>query len=411
MLKLLDKICCTVITLVLLTGTTGLHAQKAKKEEKPPEQTMDQKTGKIMNEAIELLNKDQYDAARQALSKLKMDDLSPYERSKTEQILASIEHSQGHFDKARAHYQAAIVAGGLNEQEIRDTRYYIVQLFIAEEKWKEGAAALEDWLRSADKPNSNAYYMLAICYYQMGDYVKATAPAQKAVELDEKPMERDLQLLTSLYMEREQYTAAIPLLEQLIALVPEKKTYWMQLSSIYGEKEDFINALVMMEVPYNAGLLSDASEFHRLADLLMVANIPYRATQVLMKAAKDKKVTEDMKYFEKLANCWIAAREFDEAVVPLQRAAQLADNGNRYARLGEVNIQRESWENASQAYQNAINKGGLRDQGNANLMLGIALYNLKKNSEALAAFRRALSSPKEAKNAEAYIKMIESARG
>ena len=411
MYKFIGKIGYTAMALMLLAGSPGLHAQKAKKEEKQPEQTVAQKTGKIMNEAIELLNKDQYEAAKQALAKLKMDDLSPYERSKTEQILASIEHSQSHFDKARAHYQAAITAGGLNEQEIKDTRYYIVQLFIAEEKWKEGAAALEDWLRTADKPNSNAYYMLAICYYQMGDYVKATAPAQKAVELDEKPTERDLQLLTSLYMEREQYTAAMPLLEQLIALVPEKKTYWMQLSSIYGEKEDFINALVMMEVPYNAGLLSEASEFHRLADLLMVANIPYRATQVLIKAARDKKVAEDMKYFEKLANCWIAAREFDEAVVPLQRAAQMAENGNLFARLGEVNIQRESWENASQAYQNALNKGGLKDQGNANLMLGIALFNLKKNSEALAAFRRALSSPKEAKNAEAYIKMIESARG
>ena len=411
MRKTVQKILCAVMTGVLLVGLPWqlALAQKAKKsdDKKQPAPEMGATTGKHLNEAIELLNKEQYDAAKKALAGLSMDTLSPYERSKVEQIMASIEHSQGHYDKARAHYQAAITAGGLNEQEVNETRYYIAQLYIAEEHWKEGSAALEEWFRTTAKPNSAAYYLLAICYYQMGDYVKATTPAQKAVELAEKPQESMLQLLMSLYMQREQYSAAIPLLEQLIVLAPTKKVYWMQLSSIYGEKEDYANALVMMELPYNAGLLSESSEFHRLADLLLLGGIPYRATQVLTNAAKDKKVVEDQKYFEKLANCLIAAREFEQAVGPLQRAAQIAANGNLYARLAEVQMQLENWGDASDAYQNALNKGGLKDTGYANVMLGIALYNQKKYSEALPAFRRALSSPKEEKTAKGYIDLIQ----
>jgi len=409
MRETINKVLFAVMTSVLLAGVPWQLAQAQKaSEEKKPQPVMDEKTGKRLNEAIELLNNDQYDAAKKTLAGLKMDTLSPYERSKVEQILASIEHSLGDYNKARAHYQAAITSGGLNEQEINETRYYIAQLFIAEERWKEGAAALEEWFRSTVKPNSAAYYLLAICYYQVGDYVKATTPAQKAVELAEKPQESLLQLLMQLYMERDQYTAAIPLLEQLIALVPEKKTYWLNLSAIYGEKEDYANALVMMEVPYNAGILSDSSEYHRLADLLMVAEIPYRATQILIKAAKDKKVVEDQKYFEKLANAWIAAREFDQAAGPLQRAAQMSNNGNIFVRLGEVHIQRESWEDAANAFQNALSKGGIKDSGYANIMLGIALYNQKEYNEAVPAFRRALSSPKERKTAQGYIDLIQS---
>ncbi|MBF8270355.1 MAG: TPR REGION protein [Gammaproteobacteria bacterium] len=414
MRETINKILCVVMTSVLLAGIPwqlALAQQKAESKSKEPPPVVDAKTGKILNEAIELLNNEKFEDAKRTLSGLKLDTLSPYERSRVEQIYASIEHSQGNYDKARSHFQAAIAAGGLNEQETKEIKYFIAQLYISEERWKEGAAALEEWFKSTDKPNSAAYYLLAISYYQMGDFVKATAPAQKAVELSEKPQETFLQLLMSLYMEREQYTAAIPLLEQLIALVPEKKTYWLTLSSIYGDKEDYDNALVMMEVPFNAGLLSDASEYHRLADLLMVAGIPYRATQVLTKAAKDKKVVEDQKYYEKLANAWIAAREFDEAAGPLQRAAQISNNGNIYVRLGEVHVQRENWDDAASAFQNALNKGGLKETGYANLMLGISLYNQKKYSEALSAFRRAQSSPKERKSADGYISLIQSNQG
>lgn len=385
------------------------YAQKAKGEEKKREApVVDERTGKKLNEAIEFLNNEQFDAAKRALADLKLDALSPYERSRVEQILASVEHSQGNYDKARSHFQAAIASGGLNEQELKETRYFIAQLYIAEERWKEGAAALEDWFRTTDKPNSAAYYLLAIAYYQMGDYVKATAPAQKAVELAEKPQESLLQLLMSLYMEREQFTAAIPLLEQLINLVPQKKTYWLTLSSIYGDKEDYANSLVMMEAPYNGGLLTESAEFHRLADLLMVNEIPYRAAQVLMKAAREKKVVEDQKYFEKLANCWIAAREFDEAIGPLRRAAEMAKNGDLYVRLGEVHVQRDSWEEAGAAFQNALNKGGLKDPGFATLMLGTALYNQKKYNEAMSWFQRARSSEKYRKSADGYMDLIRS---
>ena len=51
---------------------------------------IDAATGKILTEAIEALNKENYSGAKAAVSKLKMDSLSPYERSRTEQILASI---------------------------------------------------------------------------------------------------------------------------------------------------------------------------------------------------------------------------------------------------------------------------------------------------------------------------------
>ena len=63
---------------------------------------------------------------------------------------------------------------------------------------------------------------------------------------------------------------AIPVLQQLIEAAPDKKRYWMQLSSVYVQMEDYANGLAIMQLAYNVGLLTEDSEIRRLADLLRV---------------------------------------------------------------------------------------------------------------------------------------------
>jgi tetratricopeptide (TPR) repeat protein len=393
-----------------VAGTSFAQQSRAggdkKKEDSAP--TIDAATGKALNAAIEFLNMEKYTEAQAAISELKMDKLSPYERSKVEQIMFSISYAQDKYGEARGHLQKAIDAGGLNEQEVQGMRYQMAQLFMTEEKWKEGAAALEDWFKTAQNPNSAAYYLLAVAYYQMENYAKALPPAQKAVELMDKPQEGWIDMLLALYLQKDQYKDAIPLLQRLIALVPEKKTYWMQLSAVYGQLEDYPNALGIMQLAYGAGLVTDDGEVRRLADLLLFNEVPYRGAQVL-EAGIDKKIVKiDDKLYEKLANCWIAAGELDKAVQPLQKGAELAPNGEMYVRLGEVNIQREDWAGAAAALDRGINKGQLKDTANAQMLMGIALYSQKKLAEAKTWFQRSAQSEKHRQMSRGYLQLIES---
>ena len=64
-----------------------------------------QQTGKILNEAIELLNMENYAAASQKIDTLQLDKLSPYERGKVEQILFNIAYSQDKYEEARGHFK------------------------------------------------------------------------------------------------------------------------------------------------------------------------------------------------------------------------------------------------------------------------------------------------------------------
>lgn len=394
-------------TPVLAQSTQNSSRAGNSKEKEAPPTGLDQATAKVLSEAIELLGMDNFTGAAAKIGTLNMEKLSPYEKSKVEQILFQVSYSQEKYSDARDHLKKAIDAGGLNAQEVSDAKYQSAQLFIQEEKWKEGAAALEEWIKTAEKPNGAAYYLLAAAYYQMEDYNRALPPAKKAVELAEKPNESWLQMVSALYLQKDQYKDAVPILEQLVGLAPGKKTYWTQLSGVYGQLEDYPKALAIMQLAYAAGLVNEDSEVRRLADLLMFNDVPYRCAQVLEAGIEKNTVKTDEKLYEKLANCWIAAGEVDKSITPLTRAAEASGSGELYVRLSEVQMQREDWPAMQGAIQKAIDKG-VKDAGNAQLLMGIALYNQKKCGDAKPWFQKARGTEKTRQMATGYLQLCDS---
>ena len=392
-------------------GTSRINSRNGGQEGEaapPTQNSIDAATGKALNEAIELLGMENYQGAAAKIATLNLEKLSPYERGTVERILFSIAYGQEKFSEARGHLQKAIDSGGLNAQQIDEAKYQAAQLYMQEEKWKEGAAALEEWFKTAAMPNSAAYYLLAVAYYQQENFNKALPPAKKAVELMDKakPNESWLSMLSALYLQREEYKEAIPVLQQLITAAPDKKTYWMQMSSVYGQMEDYANALGIMQLANNVGLVTEDSEVRRLADLLLFNDVPYRGAQTLEAAMEKKIVNLDDKLYEKLANCWIAAGEYDKAIPPLTRAAEMASSGDAFIRLGEVQVQREDWPAAIAAIQRGVDKGQLKDPGNAQLMLGIAHYSQKEFAAARPFFERARQSDKHRQIADSYLQAI-----
>jgi len=177
--------------------------------------------------------------------------------------------------------------------------------------------------------------------------------------------------------------------------------------TVYGQQEDYPNALAIMQLAYGAGLVTEDSEIRRLADLLLFNDVPYRGAQVLEAGIEKKALKDDDKLYEKLANCWIAAGELEKSIPPLQRAAELSSTGDMFVRLGEVNVQREQWTAAQAALDRGISKGQLKDAGNAQLLMGIVLFNQKKYAEAKPWFERASQSEKHRQMSRGYLQLIQ----
>ena len=390
-----------------LAGAPALAAEAKEEGGKREAPTIDVSTGKRLNEAIEALNAQRYDEAKAALSKMNLEKLSPYEKSRVYQIYASIAGAQNDYDGVRKNMQNAIASGGLNDEEQQEARYQIAQMYIAQEKWQEGINALNEWFTTAVNPNSTAYYLLAVAYYQIKKVDAALVPAQKAVELAENPRDSWIQLLLALRIDKEQYAEAVPLLKRLVQSDPGKKNYWIQLSGVNRQLERYDDSLAALELANAAGLLTTESELRQLADLEAFVEIPYRSATLLERSIAKGLVKGDEKVYERLGFSWIQARDYAKSIAPLQKAGELHDGGDTFVRLAEVQIQRQDWPGATDALQKALAKGKLKDTGNTQLLMGIALYSNKQPKEARVWFQRATAYEKVKKQAETWIKHID----
>ena len=153
--------------------------------------------------------------------------------------------------------------------------------------------------------------------------------------------------------------------------------------------------------------MTEDSEVRRLADLLLFNDVPYRGAQVL-EAAIEKKIVNARRQALREARELLdrGAASTTSPIAPLQRAAELAPTGDMFVRLGEVQVQREDWPAAIAAIQRGVDKGQLKDPGNAQLMLGIAHYSQKNYDDAVPFFERARQSDKHRQIADSYLQAI-----
>lgn len=220
-------------TVTLMFAELVSPAATAADSQQQADRDISQATGRILTRAIEFLNNDQFVEARSILANLRFDSLTPFERSRLHQLLFNLEMNEEDYDGAHEQLQLALESGGLNEKETAQMQYQQAQLYVQQERYAEGAEALDRWIKSQAEPNSAAYYLLAACYYYMDDFAEALPHAQEAVERGgDMPHEAWLQMLASLHMQLEQYEDAEPVVARLAEMFPGKQAYQTQLREL-----------------------------------------------------------------------------------------------------------------------------------------------------------------------------------
>jgi tetratricopeptide (TPR) repeat protein len=322
------------------------------------------------------------------LGKLNPQRLNPYERVLVYRLMAYVSYTSGDYDGAIEYFERVLAEETLPLDAENKIRFNIAQINASLQRWPETIAALDRWFRYAEEEEPLAYYLLGIAHYQNGNLELALEKTAKAVDLAPEPREGWLQLLAALYIQGEDYPSATPILEELVMRFP-KKQYWVQLSLIYGARDNYRASLAVQQVAYAQDLLAEDKELRRLARSYLYHDLPYPAAQVLETGLEKGQIEADADSYELLANSLIASREYDRSLPPLRKAAELAEDGNLFVRLGQVHLQREEWPEAAEQLRLALEKGGLKKTGSAQLLLGIALYNDARIEQARVFFGRA----------------------
>ncbi len=387
-------------------------AQEAEQPERKTRKTpaMREKTYKQLSEAQVAAEADNYQQALAILNKLRGDDsLNSYERAQMYNFYAFIYYSQDRYNDAVRAYENVLAQPDLPEALENGTIYSLAQLYFQSENYRKSIEYMERWFRVANNPGPEPYVIVAQAYYQLKDYRKALPNIETAMRIARqqgKPVKENWLLLQRLfYYELNDYPKSEQVLKELIRLYP-KKAYYTQLSAVYHELNDDKKQLAALEMAHLQGMLDSGREILNLAQLYVANGVPYKGAKILQEAVDNNLVEIKESNLRLLSQSWFMAGEFEKAIPPLQRAAQLSDDGDLYVRLAQSYLNLERHVEAVEALRAGLAKGGVRRPGDAQVMLGMSLYELDRLDQARSAFRVASNYEANERTARQWINHI-----
>jgi tetratricopeptide (TPR) repeat protein len=184
----------------------------------------------------------------------------------------------------------------------------------------------------------------------------------------------------------------------------------MQLAAVQNHLERDAEALATLQLAHRAELLDEDKDLRQLARLLYLNRLPFECAQLVGRALEQSAVAADADAYQLLANCYLAARESDEALAPLARAAELSPGGDMDLLLGQLRLQREEYAAALAALEQALAKAKPEKRGQVQLLIGVAQLGAERFDEAERSFRAAQGDEKLRRAAESYLKIVQEQR-
>lgn len=397
---------------VLLFTAHGAAAAKDERSAKEEKRIgLDPRVGEKLLQANERLAKDQFDAALAIVDELaKRRRLGPPELAQIHRFRGYILLNKGESEPAAAEFQQSLAQNALDRSAEQAMTYSLAQLYTQLGRYDEALTLIDTWFASEESPKPDAYYLKAMILVQQEKFAEAVEPARTAIERSPEPRESWLQLMVAIYGHLKDYPNVASTLERLANLNPSKKLYWVQLAAVQNYLERDAKALATLQLAHQAALLDEDKELRQLARLLYLQQLPFQCAEVIEDGMTAGKVAADADAYGLLSNCYLAAREGEEALAPLARAAELSPDGETYVLLGQLYLQREEYDPALAALQQALAKAKPERHGAVQLLIGVAQLGAERFDDAERAFTAAQSDEKVRRAAESYLRFVQEQR-
>jgi tetratricopeptide (TPR) repeat protein len=365
-----------------------------------------------LTKAQEAFNAKKYDTALQEAEKArKRMRLNKHETALVLQTIGYIYAGKEQLKESAQSLEGALEQQALPKQTEASIRYTLGQIYLATKEFEKSVKAFDAWMASVENPNASALYTIAVAKFQAKRYADSVQYAEWAIRETKKPADSWLQLLLSGYYETKRYPKAVGILIELIDRHPDRRSQWLQLSALYSQLGEEDKALGVLEMAYRAGLVDRHEELVNLAQRYLHREIPAKAGRLLEEGMASGKIRKDADSLRMLATAWFQARELTKAAPVMSEAAALATDGELYARLAQIYVEREQFNEAIKAGQKALDKGKLKSPGQVYLLMGVAQHRLGNNERARSLFARAAEQPSTKSSAQGWLKYLASVGG
>jgi tetratricopeptide (TPR) repeat protein len=363
-----------------------------------------------IEKAQELVDAKDYQGALRELERLyNPDKLTEYEQANVLNYIGFVYYNMENTAGAISTYEKMLAIPSLEPTMAKQTTYTLAQLYTMEEQYQKALTTLDKWFTMETNPAPEPFILKAQNLYQVNRYADMIEPIKNAMRVAEergKEVKEDWYVLLNFaYFQQEDYRQVRDLQKILLVNWP-KKRYWFSLAGAYtelGEDENLINAYA---AAYNQDMLEKESELVTMAQLYMQREVPYKAAVLLEEEMERGRVSKNAKNYRLLSQAWQLSMEDSKAIPALTEAARLTTDGELDVRLGNAYLNTAQYDECVKAVQNGIRKGGLKSPDNAQISLGMCLYNQQKYTAATKAFQEAAKVPKSRKLANQWINVI-----
>jgi len=398
--------------LFLACGSVYAQQQQEQPEQKTKEaQAVSKEVYDKIQQAQEQVDAKEYDAALRTLNSLRNGKLTEYELSNVLNYIGFVYYNIENVERAISTYKELLQIPSLEPQLRKQTIYTLAQLSTMEEKYTQALDFLDQWFALEPNPPPDAYILYAQNLYQVDRYQDMIRPIETAMEIARKrevPVKEDWYVLLNFaYFQQEDFAKVRDIHKILLQNWP-KKRYWFTLAGAYTELGEENNLIAAYDAAQTQGLLTTESELVTMAQLYMQHEVPYKGAKLLETEMERGRVEKNEKNYRLLSQAWSLAMDDQKAIPALKEAARLGNDGELYVRLANAHLNIGQYKECVEAAREGINAGGLKSPDNAQISLGMCLYNLQRYDDAIAAFRAAARTERSKRVARQWIDVINS---
>lgn len=398
------------------------QAQGQDEEEKAP-LSIGYEVGEKFNQANMCMEEEDFECATKALDDVAKRELNTYEEAQLWNLRAYMYYQLDDTAKALDAYKHIValprdeMPTALIQQSLRN----LAVLYIGQENYDLGLSTYQEYMALPSvTPSDDDYVLLAQIYYQINRYADGETAIREAIKLANDKGELGKEnWYTLLYFFQYQLEEREGALDTLTTLV-QNWTKWSNMRSLAGElseQDRTDETLTLYETAYDMGWLKKSSEQVALANLYLTAEMPYQAATVLQKGLDDGTIDSTEQNWRLLAQAWQLAEDHKKALPALDKASQLADDGEIDRLLTESMIRLARWDDCVDAAHKALDRGVDRADV-VNLRLGTCLINtapsldtpaarIKRYQEARKAFEAAGKDERQAATARSFLNYVD----
>ena len=338
-----------------------------------------------------------------------------YERALINQLYGQFYALQRDYKSAIPWFEKALAKSRLPFAADLQVTYSLSQCYFQTGRYKDVIKTLENYRVKASKRGQNMapvqLMVLGIAYFQEADILNAYANISEANATATKLNEEWLQYEFALAVKLEKFDEAINVGQFLVFVNPEKKSYWKQLSGVYYGSESQELSLAGLELAYENDVLDKEKDYIDLARYFMYKELPIKAIDVLNDGINIKKVKQNRKNYEFLADAYFLSKDRVKGIDALIKAEAIEKDADLSYKIARFAFENEDWSKAITYFSQAKKQGYEKYPGRLELLLGISYFEISKYEEALSFLNESMEFDSSSSAAEGWINYIKDILG